>query len=197
MKHSPVQSSVNFNHLCSPFWAKHIQHWNEAAFWMFITCLANQFTIPDFPAWPCCSLQRYWDPWSQEVANPFVLLFLRHSCSSLLLFACLGSPWAQGLIYCPRCSLWHFSSGNLYPEWGPPTAQSLPVWSCCFSWITDKGSILLVCGRESFYNFLQHKKSFYNLNFSMTGLWTNISHDSAGSHLRVLIFPCIYKRDNF
>lgn len=160
---------------------------------MFLTCLANPNTILNFPAWPCCSLQRYWDPWSQEVANPFVLLFLGHSCSSLLLFACLRIRQAQGLIYCPMCSLGYFSTENFYP----PTAQSLPVWSCCFSLVTDKGSILLMCVREMFYNFLYHKKSFYNLDFSMRDLWTNISHDSTVTHLWVLLFPCIYKRDNF
>lgn len=54
--------------------------------------LVQQFNLQfpiSLPAWPCCSLQRYWDPWSQEVANPFVLLFLGHSCSSFAAF-CLS-----------------------------------------------------------------------------------------------------------
>lgn len=86
---------------------------------------------------------------------------------------------AQGLIYCPMCSLGCFSTGNLYP----PTAQSLPVWSCCFSLVTEKGSILLMCKKESFYNFLYHKMSFYNLDFFYERPLDNISHDSTVSHL--------------
>lgn len=43
-----------------------------------------------FPLFPRCSLQRCWYHWSQEVVNPFVLLFPGAQLFQLAVFFCLS-----------------------------------------------------------------------------------------------------------